>query len=203
LELLDAARPCRGERVVVFGCGSVGLIASFAATLRHEPAAVVVVGRPLEPRVGTLGAASYLPVDQANRDAVERRLGGPADVVLVTTPPATLPRALGLCRPGGRVLTLGLDRAESCTVAIDVWSLVFRRNSLTGVFAAPNLHFDAAVSLLRDDGASLGSIVRRRIVFDELEACFRAWHERGSFDGKTILVNPRLPSETIRRTEWS
>jgi threonine dehydrogenase-like Zn-dependent dehydrogenase len=203
LELLDAARLSRGERVVVLGGGTVGLIASFAAMLRHEVAALVVVGRSPEPSVETLGAASYLAFDQATRDAVMRRLGGPVDVVLVTTPPATLPHALDLCRPGGRVLTLGLDRAEACTVALDVWSLIFRRISLTGVFAAPNLHFEAAVSWLRKDGASLGSIVRRRIVFDDLEACFRAWHERGHFDGKTILVNPRLPRETIRRPEWS
>jgi len=189
LDMLDAAALQPNDRIVVFGSGTLGLILAYTIGLRHPAARVVMIGRQPHPLLlDEIGVASYFTFEVATRAAVVKRLEGSPDVILMTTPPETLARAVELCAPGGRIYTCGLDRDEACAAQVDVRSVVFKRISLEGVFAVPNLFFEQAIKLLLGKGAPLRALIRRRIAFDELERSFQEWHERGCFDGKTIVV---------------
>jgi L-iditol 2-dehydrogenase len=189
-DLLDAAQLNRFDRVLVLGSGTLGLIASYlSAVLFKEVPRLVVGRRPTQALEASLGIPECISIENATRATVENRLGGLPNVVLVTTPPATLSLALDLCAPGGRILTLGLDRQDSCLAQVNVQTLIFKRLSLKGVFAVPNLFFEQAVATLRAHGEPLRSLIRHKIHHDELEPYFRAWHAKGRFDGKAILLH--------------
>jgi L-iditol 2-dehydrogenase len=108
--------------------------------------------------------------------------------VLVTTPPSTLDQALDLCRPGGWVVTVGLDDTERCRVPVDVSRLIFGQTTLKGVCAAPNEHFEQAVGLLRDHGSTLRTLIGRRVRRADLETALTDWQSRAHYEGKTILI---------------
>jgi threonine dehydrogenase-like Zn-dependent dehydrogenase len=188
-DLLDAAQLGKCDRVLFLGSGTLGLIGSYLSGVLCKEVPRLVVGRRPEQALATsLGISTCISLENATRATVERHLGGLPSVVLVTTPPATLPLALELSAPGGRILTLGLDRQDSCLAQVNVQTLIFKRLTLKGVFAVPNLFFENAVAMLRAHGEPLRSLIRHRIHRDELEPYFRAWHARGCFDGKAILL---------------
>lgn len=193
LELLDAAQIDRGDKLLILGAGTLGLIASYFSGVLIKNVPRLLVGRQPQSLGTSLGIPAYAAIEKVNRTILQNHLGGPPSVVLVTTPPATLPLAFELCTPGGRIVTLGLDQQDSCTVPVNVQTLIFKRLSLQGAFACPNLFFEQAVAVLRAHGEALRSIVRHRIRRNELESYFRAWHRSKGFDGKAILL--RSPDE--------
>lgn len=183
LDLLHASGLEAGHTVAVLGSGTLGLLTAYVARHVWGINRTVLVGRQVSsPLAETLGV-TY------------QREGGPvrhADRVLVTTPPSTLDQALGLCRHGGWVVTVGLDDTPRCTVPVDVSRLIFGQTTLRGVCAAPNAHFEEAVRLLRVHGDALRAVIGRRVRRRDLEAALTAWHGRTSYEGKTILVgDPR------------
>lgn len=189
LDLLHTAQLDAGQSVVVLGAGTLGLLTAYLARQIFSASRVVVVGRqPSSSTAGALGL-TYAP---ALPEGVPSAAGGSrvprADRVLVTTPPSTIEQALALCRPGGRILTVGLDETERCRITFDISRLIFGQFTLQGVCAAPNVHFEQAISVLRQHGASLGVLIGRRVPRSGLEAALGAWHTRGRFDGKTIVV---------------
>ncbi len=189
LDLMDAAQFNRSDRVLVLGSGTLGFLVSYLSAVFFRDVPRLVVGRrPAQVLEPSLGIPECISIEDASRATVENRLGGLPTVVLVTTPPATLSLALDLCAPGGRILTLGLDRQDSCLAQVNVQTLIFKRLSLKGVFAVPNLFFEEAVATLRAHGGPVRSLIRHKIHRDELESYFRAWHARGCFDGKAVLL---------------
>ena len=108
-------------------------------------------------------------------------------------------QALSFCRPGGAVLTVGLDETERCRISLDVSRLIFGQYSIRGVCAAPNAHFAQAVTLLREHGHALVALITRRAPRARLEPMLREWQKRPHYDGKTILVN-RPEDGTTRET---
>jgi threonine dehydrogenase-like Zn-dependent dehydrogenase len=188
LELLDAAQigPC--DRVLVLGAGTLGLIAShFSRVLKNDVPRLLASRQP-QPLAALLGIPVCEPIAKINRNVLQSHLGGLPSVVLVTTPPTTLPLAFEFCAPGGRILTIGLDKQDSCTVPVNVQTLIFKRLSLQGVFACPNLNFEQAIAALRAHGEALRLTIRHRIRRDELESYFRAWHRGEGVDGKAVLL---------------
>jgi len=192
LDLLHAARLRPAHRVLVLGAGTLGLLTAFLGRQVWALKTMFVAGRaaasPLAERLELPYVSFGEGVDAA---AVRVALGGAADRVLVTSPPSTIGAALDCCRAGGRVLVAGLDDLARCAVAIDVSRLVFGQQTLTGVCAAPNEHFEQAVEVLRTHAPALRGLIARRVSRDRLEEALQTWRDRAHFDGKTILVNER------------
>ncbi|HYK90804.1 MAG TPA: alcohol dehydrogenase catalytic domain-containing protein [Acidobacteriota bacterium] len=134
LDMLDAAQLDKSDRVLLLGSGTLGLIASYlSGVLFRELPRLVVGRRPDLALAASLGIPACISYEKANRTTVHGNLGSLPSVVLVTTPPETLALALELCAPGGRVLTLGLDRHDSCMAQVNVQALIFKRLSLKAV----------------------------------------------------------------------
>lgn len=183
LDLLHAANVEPKHRVAILGSGTLGLLTTYFATHVWGAAEAVMFGRtPSSPLAEAFGASAYRSFDQAEAPRYH------ADRVLVTTPPSTLDSALKVCRHGGWVVTVGLDDMERCTVALDVSRLIFGQQTLKGVCAAPNAHFEQAVTLLRLHGHVLRQLIGRRTPRTGLEGALRAWQGRAHYEGKTIIV---------------
>lgn len=189
LDLLHAAQIGPAHAVAVLGSGTLGLLTAYVARHVWRVEETAIIGRHAE---SPLAHALGLPY-QSGGSGGTAPTGRPprmrhADRVLVTTPPSTLDQAVGLCRTGGWVVTVGLDDTERCTVPVDVSRLIFGQITLKGVCAAPNAHFAQAVALLREHGAALRPLIARRVRRAELESALTDWRDRPRYEGKTILV---------------
>lgn len=172
-------------RVALIGSGTLGLITAFLLERRFGVANLVVLGRQsVVPQASDLGIR-YATLDAAaGAGWFEKTLGGRPGVVLVTSPPGTLPMALDCIAPGGRVLTVGLDRDEDLTAPIDVRTLIFRRARVEGVFAVPNLYFEEAVELLGTVGSPLAALITERVGLSDLPRVLGEWASRAHYGGK-------------------
>ena len=189
LDLLHAADLHHSHRVVVVGSGTLGLLTAYVAKHVWGSSEIVMVGRtPASPLAEVFGASTYLSFDAAGQPRSGAARVHPADRVLVTTPPSTLESALKFCRHGGWVLTVGLDDTERCRISLDISRLIFGQQTLKGVCAAPNAHFEQAVDVLRAHGDALRQLIGRRTPRSGLEGALQAWHTRPHYEGKTIIV---------------
>jgi len=184
LDLLHASDLQASHRVTVIGAGTLGLMTAYFAQHVFNVPEVVVLGRAASsPLASAIGINEYASFD-GNTPAARRH----ADRVIVTTPPSTLDRALALLRPGGTVITGGLDSFDRCRVKIDVDKLIFGQHTLKGVCAAPNQHFDEAIALLRRHSVVLRRLISLRVSRRNIESTLEAWGGRVHYGGKTIVL---------------
>lgn len=144
--LSAAVRP--GERVVVLGSGTLGLLT--VAALRHfcEPGALIAVARhPIQKDLATaLGADEVVAEDELGRAArrltsslalgkrpvTSGRLTGGVDVVFDCVGSSrSIAEALSVTRPGGRIILVGMPGS----VRVDLAPLWHREISLVGAYA--------------------------------------------------------------------
>ncbi len=146
---LDLAEVRAGDRVLVIGAGSIGLL--MLQLVRLSGAAVVVVTEPVEAKrtlALRLGADRALdPGAEAVGAACQDLASIGFDVVMECVGrPATAAQALGLARRGGRIVWFGVS-PPGATVPVEPY-LVYR-NELTIRAAFINPHtFGRAVALL-------------------------------------------------------
>ena len=177
-----AAQVHDGATVAVIGAGTLGLIT--VAAIRHlaAPGALLVAGKHPHQRAlaAELGADAAVVPDQLPR-AVRRqaatlapggRLTGGADVVVDCVGSAeSLGQALGMVRPGGRVVLVGMPGS----VSVDLAPLWHREVSLVGAYAydveatggAERRTFDIAFELVA--AHRLGRLVSARYPLDRFE----------------------------------
>lgn len=142
---LSALRPHAlgpGRRVLIIGCGTIGLLTLHAA--RAQGADVVVVEPVAERRA--LAAAFGAPVVLDDVAAVEP---GVADVAVDAVGlQATWEAGIRGLRPGGELVLLGLGQDAG---PMPVADLVRRAIVVRGHFAYTRVDFAAALTMLADD----------------------------------------------------
>ena len=176
-----AVRP--GERAIVIGLGSIGLLA--VAALRWRGASDVVGVDPVEVRrrlAAELGAAGVFASARQARGEVE-----PAPVVLECSGrPEAIQQAIDLAASGGRVILLGIALAEATVLPV-FW--ITREISVTGSINSRPADFEDALRLLAAR-PEVPRIVTRRIGLAEVPAMFeRLLHP--TEEGK-VVIDPRL-----------
>jgi len=161
-----------GERVVVLGSGSIGILATLAAralgaaevvaTFRYEHQAQAVLAA---------GASRAVPEGEAaglaneRPDVVVEAVGGHAD---------TLSQAIGLVRPGGRVAVLGLF-----TRPAQVNALALMLNEVRAVggmtYCRPDQHsdFDTALRIIEADSERARRVISHRFPLRQVDEAFR------------------------------
>jgi 2-desacetyl-2-hydroxyethyl bacteriochlorophyllide A dehydrogenase len=165
-----------GERVLVLGAGSIGLLAVVAAraagaaevliTARypHQAAAAEALGgRPFattfEDSARLSDFAREYPID-----AVIETVGGAAD---------TVNEAVQLVRPGGVVSVLGVFTGSvSCNGLLLVLKEVQIIGSLTYGRVGPRADFDVATDLLARDHARVRRLITHRFDLDRIGEAF-------------------------------
>lgn len=134
-----AAAPQPGERVVVVGTGTLGLLA-VQLLARYSPAELTVV----DPRTERAELAREFGATGVRTPEAATDEHGRYDLALETAgAPATAAAACALARRGGRVLLTGIFPPGA--TGIDPALLTLRQLTLRGVFGAPTTAWAFAV----------------------------------------------------------
>jgi 2-desacetyl-2-hydroxyethyl bacteriochlorophyllide A dehydrogenase len=154
-----------GERVLVLGSGTIGLLSTLAAsaagaeviaTYRHEHQgeAALAVGASRVIRDGETAG-----LEKQGIDVVIETIGGNAP---------TLQQALGIVRPGGRVCVLGVFSQPQ---AINALGLVLKDVRMAGgiTYCRPGSQsdFDVAIGILTKHGDRARRLISHRFSLDE------------------------------------
>jgi threonine dehydrogenase-like Zn-dependent dehydrogenase len=175
-----------GERVVVVGGGSVGLLAALA--LRTTGVEGIVISQRPGARRSALERLGFEVVDP---DAVVERAGD-ADVVLECSGTgAGLSQAIAVVRPGGRVVVLGLE-TEPVPVVPAFW--VWKQLTLLGAFGY-GTSFGAAVAALEGGEVPIDELTAHTASLDEVADLRQLV---ASAPTPKVLVDPWLGGQTPR-----
>lgn len=185
LHAVTIAGDVAGARVLVSGCGPIGLLAAAAA--RRRGAAEVVAADVLP---GPLARARHIGVDATVRVGAEQVPDGAFDVVLECSGvPAAIGPALRGARRRGVVVQVGMVPDEPRPV--NLAALVSRELQLRGTFRFHD-EIDEAVRMLLDE-PGLETVVTHELPADEAERAFQAAQDSEA-SGKVLL---RLWQENV------
>jgi 2-desacetyl-2-hydroxyethyl bacteriochlorophyllide A dehydrogenase len=175
LHIVNAAA---GEKVLVMGSGTIGLMsvaaarycgADVIATYRHEHQGEAAL------RLGALRAVKDSEtggLENEGFDVVIETVGGTAP---------TISQAVGIVRPGGRVSVLGLFTQPSTLHALP---LMLKEVAVVGgiTYCRPGLHsdFDTALRILEAQGETLRTLITHRFPLTEAAAAFAAAADKAS-----------------------
>ena len=165
------ARVHSGERVVVVGCGGLGLnVVQVAALVGAHVVAVDVDPRKLA-LASELGADATIDAgggDVAKR--VRQVTGGGADVAIEAIGrPATQEQALSSLRTGGRLVLLGFA-AEN--MSLPGGRVTYREISVIGTLGCRPIDFPVVLDLVRRHKLALGPLVTHRHTLDRINEGF-------------------------------
>jgi threonine dehydrogenase-like Zn-dependent dehydrogenase len=184
----------RGQRVLVLGAGSVGLLTLFAARALGAGEVVATARYPHQAaQARALGAARVLDAAEATPEALAElsredaidlaveTVGGRAD---------TIAHAAGAVRPGGAVVVLGVFTAP---VTLDTMPLLLKELRLVWSYcyhrppgAAPD--FADAVALLARDPAAAERLVSHAVPLAEIGRAFALAADRRAGALKVSVV---------------
>jgi threonine dehydrogenase-like Zn-dependent dehydrogenase len=178
-----------GQRVVILGAGTIGLMSLLGARAAGAAEILVAARYPHQQRAArALGADSVFE----STPALSEQLGTAAvDCVIETVGgrAATLIDAVGLVRPGGIVLMLGVFDGTSQIPALD-----FSTKEVTMVgsncYGRSGSHsdFETAIELLRKNVESLRALVTHRFALDDVNQAFTAAADKHSGSIKVHIV---------------
>jgi len=191
--LVDRARLCPGEWLVVHGCGGVGLSAvAIGAALGAAVVAVDVnpAALALATRLGATHTSDAGGLDDVG-GAVRDLTGGGAHVSLeglgITL---TFDNSLRSLRPLGRHVQVGMPTGRHATPPLPLLDLVYSRQlALLGTRGMAAGRFPALFQMLSAGRIDLGPLVTRRIALDEAGAAIAAFD---GFAGIGITVIDRF-----------
>jgi len=185
LHLVDLSR---GERVIVLGSGSIGLMATLAA--RALGAAEVTVTYRYEHQARAAlaaGATRAVPADDVSSlagekpDVVVETVGGRAE---------TLGQAVGLVRPGGRVSILGLFTGPAQVNALTMMLNEVRMVAAIMYCRSQRLtDFEAALRMIEADPERARGVITHRFPLSEADQAFRTAADKSAASLK-VQVHP-------------
>ena len=168
--VVNRAQVRAGERVVVVGCGGVGINAvQFARVAGAEVIAVDLNDRKLEV-ARTLGATETVNptrVDDVGK-AVRKLWGDGADATIEAVgSPTTIATAFSTLRRGGRLCLLGYSSAPAVLPAPRV---MFLEYSVIGSLGCRPGDYPRVVELVRQGRVRLDPVVTGRVPLEEIES---------------------------------
>jgi len=176
---LEKATPEPGERVLVIGDGTIGLLAAHLARL-WSPAEIVMLGRrPQQAALALEAGATSFTTD----DAVARGFGFVIEAAGVTEAMAL---GVAAARRGGRVLLLGLPPTGR-VLELPADLLVNNDLTLAASFGYTSAAWGRVVQLLNARSIEPGRIVTHRFALDDYAQAFAALAEADGPRGKVML----------------
>jgi 2-desacetyl-2-hydroxyethyl bacteriochlorophyllide A dehydrogenase len=149
-----------GQRVLVLGAGTIGLMAVVAARAGGAGEILVTARRPQQ-KAAALALGADRVLDDADEGALFEAAGeSPIDVVIesVGGTASTLDAAVAACRPGGTICLLGVYTKP---VAFPALFTVAKELTIKGSYvysrAGSRADFDVVVDLLRRHGDRIGA----------------------------------------------
>jgi threonine dehydrogenase-like Zn-dependent dehydrogenase len=187
-----------GDRVLVLGAGTIGLLCVFAALAAGASEVAVTARHPHQ----QAAAAAFGATVFASADEAAAALGDSwADVVLETVGghAPTLGEAVRLARPGGRIGMLGIFDRDAALPGLDFST---KELQLVGsncyARAGVRSDFDLAVALLAPHADHVRRIVTHRFSLDEVNEAFRTAADKSERSIK-VAIQPSSNAEEVVR----
>lgn len=173
-----------GERVLVLGGGTIGLLAVVAARAGGAGEILVSARRPQQ-KAAALALGATRVLDDADAAALRAAAKeAPIDCVVETVGGAadTLDTATTAVRPGGTVVVLGVFTTPP---AVPAFRLVVKEVRLLGSFvygrAGGRADFEVALDILARDGARIvDTLVTHRFALDDVDRAFATAADKAS-----------------------
>jgi threonine dehydrogenase-like Zn-dependent dehydrogenase len=172
---VERGRVGRGDRVVVLGCGMIGMGVLIAAVARG--AEVVAVDLSAEKRALALQFGAVATIDAGSEDVVAKVMAWTADdgadvVFEAVGLPATFTQAIDLACFSGRVVYVGYSKAP---VTYQTQFFNLKELDIMGSRNALMQDFLAVVSHLETIGDKAAALISKVIDFDEAETALPYW----------------------------
>ncbi|MEI8199623.1 MAG: alcohol dehydrogenase catalytic domain-containing protein [Eubacteriales bacterium] len=155
-----------GDRVAVFGDGSIGLLAAQIANCSGAGKVAVVARKDLHRElIESLGLTLINSNDGDLHKMIETALGGPADVVFEATGNAEAYKsAISVVRPGGKLCAMSITGTPE--IAIDMDYVVTRDITIIGMLASPN-SFAQTLALIAAGKINVAACISHRFPFEQ------------------------------------
>ena len=148
LDLVNVSDIRLGDKVAVLGGGPIGLMAVKLAALRGAGKIYLTDLSGSKVRLETgknFGADEIIEVDKAD---ITKKIKD-VDRVLITAPPSTIPKGIGICKYGGIVSFIGIEYGKKSRVSFNANKFHFKKLQLRASYAVPNTMFPVALELLQ------------------------------------------------------
>lgn len=161
-----------GDRVVVFGCGGVGLNAvQVASALGADVIAVDIRDAKLE-WAKKLGASTVLnpgKIEKIDKE-VRKLTGGGADIAFeVIGNPLTMEQAFACLRQGGRLVVVGYS-AENMKLSLG--RVMYREMEVVGSLGCRPVDYPRVIELVRLGKIKLAELVTKKSPLQEINSAF-------------------------------
>ncbi len=181
LRTVDAAGLASGDRLLVLGAGTIGLLAALFA--RAQGAEVHVAGRS----VRSLDFARALGFSQVW--PLEAIPGRPWDAVIDASNSPELPAlALDLVEPGKRIVFIGLAATPS---AIDTRTVALKDVTAVGILGA-SAGLAGTIEAFAAGAVDPRPLVAATVPLEQVGEVLGGWRPTGAGAGPKIHVDPRL-----------
>jgi 2-desacetyl-2-hydroxyethyl bacteriochlorophyllide A dehydrogenase len=184
---LEKAQPQPGETVGVIGIGTLGSLAITLLRL-YSPARLVAYGV----RDEELELATALGATEVSSMGSHRPAPRPAELDLVINTagaPSAIAHATAICRPGGRVVLLGIAGEES-TLTLPSDLLTGKDMALIGSLAYPSATWARVVGMVSNRVVNFDPIVTHRFPAAEFAQAIRLMDDRQGIVAKIVLEHP-------------
>jgi len=161
-----------GDRVVVFGCGGVGLNAvQVASALGADVIAVDIRDAKLE-WAKKLGASTVLnpgKIEKIDKE-VRKLTGGGADIAFeVIGNPLTMEQAFACLRQGGRLVVVGYS-AENMKLSLG--RVMYREMEVVGSLGCRPVDYPRVIELVRLGKIKLAELVTKKSPLEQINSAF-------------------------------
>ena len=168
--VVNRGRVKPGDRVVVFGCGGIGLnIVQIAAAVGAQVIAVDIVDQKLE-WARQLGAQATLNPQQFERiDKEIRKLtGGGADIGFEAIGnPTTQAQTFASLRTGGRFVVVGYSAKP---MSLDTGRVMYREMEIVGSLGCRAVDYPRVIELARQGKIKVKELVTAKVPLAEINA---------------------------------
>jgi propanol-preferring alcohol dehydrogenase len=171
--VVNRGRVQPGDRVVVFGCGGIGLnVVQVAAALGAFVVAVDIVPAKLEwaQRFGAQATINARGVERVDKEVRKLTGGGGADVAFEAIGnPLTQAQAFACLRTGGRFVVVGFADKP---LQLDLGRVMFRELEIIGSLGCRAVDYPRVLELARQGRIKVAELVTARFGLDQVNDAF-------------------------------
>lgn len=177
-----------GDRVVVLGCGPIGLGTALFAK-RAGAGQVIVVGKGDEARLACAGQLGFDTIDLDEED-LDTRLGdltggtGIDRVFEASGQPVSIRDGLRILRNGGILVAIGIHPEPA---AVDITRLVREKKQIRGSHGSVRSTWSTVINAIEEAPDVFRSLVPHRFPLSEATAAFEAARGR---DAVKVMLEP-------------
>ncbi len=168
--VVNRAQVRPGDKVVVFGCGGVGLnVVQIAAALGALVIAVDILDQKLE-WARKLGAAEVINPERVERvdKAVRKLTAGGADITIEAIGnPAVMELAFACLRTGGRLVVVGYSDKD---LALNAGRIMYREMEVVGSLGCRPVDYPKVIDMVRRGLIQVTPLVSHRLPLGEINA---------------------------------